>query len=505
MAHLEKQTHHVTFQVPESQMTKSGSIRYKVPNSILQRETENPKDLFIIGRRLGAGQFGTTYSCTEKATGKEYACKVIPKRKLLLKEDAEDVRREIQIMHLLSGHPNIVDIKGAYEDTGNVYMVMELCAGGELFDRITQRGHYSEAQASAAIRAILEAIEICHELGVFHRDLKPENFLLADKDEDAPLKVIDFGLSTYFKIDEVFTDIVGSPYYIAPEVLLRNYGPEADVWSAGVILYILLSGIPPFWAENEDAIFKLILTSDVVFMSETWKSISLPAKDLIQKMLIRNPLKRPTAREALMHPWIQEDGVAPDVPMDPIVQCRLKKFSAMNKLKKMAIRVIAENLSEEEIAGLKEIFKMVDTDNSSTITFEELKIALRRFGSVLKDSEIHDLLDAADVDQNGIIDYGEFIAATISLNKVSQQENLHIAFQYFDRDNSGYITKDELQQACVEHHLKDVQVDDMIKELDKDNDGRIDYNEFSAMFTRVNSGLSRRASRNSLRSTFGTC
>lgn len=183
-------------------MTKSGSIRYKVPNSILQRETENPKDLFIIGRRLGAGQFGTTYSCTEKATGKEYACKVIPKRKLLLKEDAEDVRREIQIMHLLSGHPNIVDIKGAYEDTGNVYMVMELCAGGELFDRITQRGHYSEAQASAAIRAILEAIEICHELGVFHRDLKPENFLLADKDEDAPLKVIDFGLSTYFKIGQ---------------------------------------------------------------------------------------------------------------------------------------------------------------------------------------------------------------------------------------------------------------------------------------------------------------
>ncbi|KAL2634710.1 hypothetical protein R1flu_006189 [Riccia fluitans] len=492
MEHLEKQPHHVHFADPDTpMMERSESRRQMVPNSVLLRETENLKDLFIIGRKLGSGQFGVTYLCTEKATGKNYACKMIQKKKLIMREDQEDVRREISILHLLEGQDNIVEIKGAYEDASNVYLVMELCSGGELFDRITARGHYSEAQASVVMRSILRAIEVCHDFGVFHRDLKPENFLLADKSEEATLKVIDFGLSTYFKLDETFTDVVGSPYYIAPEVLKKSYGPEADVWSAGVILYILLSGIPPFWAENEDAIFNLILNQEVRFNSHTWKSISAEAKDLIQKLLIRNPIKRPTAREALMHPWIQEDGVAPDVPIDPVVQSRMKTFSAMNKLKKLAIRVIAESLSEEEIAGLKEMFKMVDTDGSNTITFEELRAALRRFGSVLQDDEIHELLNAADVDQNGVIDYGEFIAATVSLKKVSQTENLHKAFQYFDKDKSGYITRDELQEACTKHHMKDCPVDEMIKELDQDNDGRINYQEFSSMFTRVTSVRSR--------------
>ncbi|KAL3693103.1 hypothetical protein R1sor_006754 [Riccia sorocarpa] len=499
MEHLEKQDHHVKFaQDLEQRMERTQSSRQMVPNSVLLRETENVKDLFVIGRKLGSGQFGITYLCTEKATGKNYACKVIQKKKLIMKEDQEDVRREISILHLLEGQDNIVEIKGAYEDASNVYVVMELCSGGELFDRITARGHYSEAQASVVMRSILRAIEVCHEFGVFHRDLKPENFLLADKSEDAEIKVIDFGLSTYFKQDETFEDVVGSPYYIAPEVLNKKYGPEADVWSAGIILYILLSGIPPFWAENEDAIFNLILNQELRFTFHTWKTISAEAKDLIQKLLIRDPLKRPTAREALMHPWIQEDGVAPDVPLDPVVQTRLKKFSAMNKLKKLAIRVIAESLSEEEISGLKELFKMVDTDNSNTITFEELRAALRRLGSVLQDAEIHELLNAADVDQNGVIDYGEFIAATVSLKKVSQAENLHRAFQYFDKDNSGYITRDELQEACQHHRMKDCPVDEMISELDQDNDGRINYQEFSSMFTRVD-GITRRPSRQSLR------
>lgn len=167
--------------------------------SVLGRKTGNLKDTYILGRKLGQGQFGTTFLCVERSSGKEYACKSIAKRKLTTAEDVEDVRREIQIMHHLAGHPNVINIVGAYEDAVAVHVVMELCAGGELFDRIIQRGHYSERKAAELARVIVGVVEACHSLGVLHRDLKPENFLFVNHDEEAPLKTIDFGLSVFFK------------------------------------------------------------------------------------------------------------------------------------------------------------------------------------------------------------------------------------------------------------------------------------------------------------------
>ncbi|WZZ23787.1 calcium-dependent protein kinase 5 isoform X1 [Brassica napus] len=465
---------------------------------VLGHKTSNIRDLYTLSRKLGQGQFGTTYLCTELATGVDYACKSISKRKLISKEDVEDVRREIQIMHHLAGHGNIVTIKGAYEDSLYVHIVMELCAGGELFDRIIQRGHYSERKAAELTKIIVGVVEACHSLGVMHRDLKPENFLLVNKDDDFSLKAIDFGLSIFFKPGQIFTDVVGSPYYVAPEVLLKRYGPEADVWTAGVILYILLSGVPPFWAETQQGIFDAVLKGYIDFDSDPWPVISDSSKDLIRRMLCSKPAERLTAHEVLRHPWICENGVAPDRALDPAVLSRLKQFSAMNKLKKMALKVIAESLSEEEIAGLREMFQAMDTDNSGAITFDELKAGLRKYGSTLKDTEIHDLMEAADVDNSGTIDYSEFIAATIHLNKLEREEHLVAAFQYFDKDGSGYITIDELQQACVEHSMTDVFLEDIIKEVDQNNDGKIDYGEFVEMMQKGNAGVGRRTMRNSL-------
>ncbi|KAL8090134.1 hypothetical protein AgCh_039563 [Apium graveolens] len=381
---------------PHSKPKKNTSMSRSTnpTHQILGHATANIRDLYTLGRKLGQGQFGTTYLSTENSTGIEYACKSIAKRKLLSKEDVEDVRREIQIMHHLAGHTNIVTIKGAYEDHLYVHIVMELCNGGELFDRIIHRGHYSERNAAELTKIIVGVVEACHSLGVMHRDLKPENFLLVNKDDDFSLKAIDFGLSVFFKPGQIFTDVVGSPYYVAPEVLLKHYGKESDVWTAGVILYILLSGVPPFWAETQQGIFDAVLKGHIDFESDPWPLISDSAKDLIRKMLCKRPSDRLTAPQVLSHPWICENGVAPDRSLDPAVLSRLKNFSAMNKLKKMALRVIAESLSEEEIAGLKEMFKAMDTDNSGAITFDELKVGLRKYGSTLKDTEIRDLMDA---------------------------------------------------------------------------------------------------------------
>ncbi|KAF9661629.1 hypothetical protein SADUNF_Sadunf19G0088700 [Salix dunnii] len=468
--------------------------------SVLPHQTPRLRDHYLLGKKLGQGQFGITYLCTHKASSARYACKSISKRKLLCREDYEDVYREIQIMHHLSGQPNVVQIKDTYEDSMFVHLVMELCAGGELFDRIVAKGHYSEKEAAKLIKNIIGVVEYCHSLGVIHRDLKPENFLFDKPGDDAKLKTTDFGLSVFYKPGKLkllgltrqyFYDVVGSPYYVAPEVLLKHYGPQADVWSAGVILYILLSGVPPFWAETDSGIFRQILQGKLDLESDPWPNISESAKDLIGKMLDRDPRQRITAHEVLCNPWIVDDRVAPDKPLDSAVLSRLKHFSAMNKLKKMALRVIAERLSEEEIGGLKEMFKMIDTDNSGTITFEELKHGLKRVGSQMTETEIKDLMDAADTDNNGTIDYGEFLAATLHLNKMEREDNLVAAFSYFDKDGSGYITIDELQQACRDFGLGDVHLDETIKEIDQDNDGRIDYGEFAAMMRKGDGGVGR--------------
>nr|ABK79680.2 calcium-dependent protein kinase 2 [Rubia cordifolia] len=469
------------------------------PSWVLPYKTQPLQSLYSIGKKLGQGQFGTTHLCTEKSSGMLYACKSIPKKKLICKEDYDDVWREIQIMHHLSEHPNVVRIRGTYEDYLCVHIVMELCAGGELFDRIVHKGHYSEREAAKLIRTIVGVVENCHSFGVMHRDLKPENFLFTSPDDDATLKATDFGLSMFYQPGEMFSDVVGSPYYVAPEVLRKRYGPESDVWSAGVILYILLSGVPPFWAETEMGIFRQILQGNLDFESEPWPGISDTAKDLICKMLEKNPKKRLTAHEVLCHPWIVDDNMAPDKPLDSAVLSRLKQFSAMNKLKKMALRVIAERLSEKEIGGLKELFRMIDTDSSGTITFDELKQGLRRVGSDLMESEIKDLMEAADIDNSGTIDYGEFLAATVHLNKLEREENLVSAFSFFDKDGSGYITIDELQQACKDFGLSELHLDEMIREIDQDNDGQIDYGEFAAMMRKGNGGVGRRTMRKTLK------
>lgn len=189
-------------QVPEQNdkpHMKRASSAVMQMDSVLGRKTGNLKDTYSLGRKLGQGQFGTTFLCVEKATGKEFACKTIAKRKLTTAEDVEDVRREIRIMHHMAGHPNVIQIVAAYEDAVAVHVVMELCAGGELFDRIIQRGHYTEKKAAELTRVIVGVVQACHSLGVMHRDLKPENFLFIGHEEESPLKTIDFGLSMFFR------------------------------------------------------------------------------------------------------------------------------------------------------------------------------------------------------------------------------------------------------------------------------------------------------------------
>lgn len=459
--------------------------------TILQREVEEVHGSYTLGRELGRGQFGVTYLAMAKDGSKKlFACKQIHKqRKIITKEDAEDVRREVAIMYHLNVHPNICELVSAYEDKANVHLVMELAQGGELFDRIVAKGAaggYSEKEAASVFRNIMKVVAQCHALGVIHRDLKPENFLLSDKTDDAVLKATDFGLSVFFKPGQVFREIVGSAYYVAPEVLKKYYSHECDVWSAGVILYILLCGVPPFWAETEPEIFKLVQKGVYDITTAPWDKISPSAKDLVKKLLVVNPRQRLTAKDALLHPWLKEGGDAPDTIIDDTVLSRLKKFSGMNRLKKMALNVIAKNMSQHEIEGLKEIFKAFDKDNSGTITLQELKEGLKKMGNPLTEADLDGMMAEIDIDGDGLISYDEFIAATMHMNKLNTEENLWKAFQEFDADNSGFITPDELHEALSKYGMDVQDIEGILADVDTDGDGRIDYDEFVYMMRNNN-------------------
>ncbi|KAL2902031.1 Calcium-dependent protein kinase 13 [Bienertia sinuspersici] len=527
-----KEKNHHNSSAKKSSSSSSITVLPDVPK-------ESIDEKYLVDRELGRGEFGVTYLCIDKGSRELLACKSISKRKLRTAVDIDDVRREVAIMKHLPKSSSIVSLKEACEDDNAVHLVMELCEGGELFDRIVARGHYTERAAAAVTRTIVEVVQLCHKHGVIHRDLKPENFLFANKKENSPLKAIDFGLSIFFQpgseceiliassamfikncignnimafefgdFGERFSEIVGSPYYMAPEVLKRNYGPEIDIWSAGVILYILLCGVPPFWAESEQGVAQAILRGAIDFKRDPWPNISEGAKSLVRQMLEADPKKRLTAKQVLEisgafqqptimietswqpehpcfteHSWLQNAKKAPNVPLGDVVKSRLKQFAMMNRFKRKALRVIAEFLSAEEVEDIKEMFKKIDTDEDGIVSVEELKAGLLKHGSQLGESEVQMLIEAVDTFGKGTLDYGEFLAVSLHLQKMANDEHLHKAFSYFDKDGNGYIEPEELQNALMEDGVDDSTnvANDIFQEVDTDKDGKISFDEFVAM------------------------
>nr|GEZ52014.1 calcium-dependent protein kinase 13-like [Tanacetum cinerariifolium] len=282
---------------------------------------------------------------------------------------------------------------------------------------------------------------------------------------------------------EKFSEIVGSPYYMAPEVLKRSYGPEIDIWSAGVILYILLCGVPPFWAESEQGVAQAILRGIIDFKREPWPSVSESAKSLVRQMLEPDPKLRLTATQVLEHPWLQNAKKAPNVPLGDVVKSRLKQFSLMNRFKRKALRVIADFLSTDEVEDIQEMFKKIDADEDGIITTAELKTGLQKLNAHLADSEAQLLVEAVDTDGKGTVDYGEFVAVSIYIKKMANDEHLHKAFSYFDKDGNGFIEPHELRDSLMEDGDEDASniANDIFQEVDIDKDGKISYDEFVAM------------------------
>eukprot|EP01054_Gregarina_sp_Poly1_P005385 Gregarina_sp_Poly_1__5384@NODE_2842_length_1640_cov_267_736809_g1793_i0_p1_GENE_NODE_2842_length_1640_cov_267_736809_g1793_i0NODE_2842_length_1640_cov_267_736809_g1793_i0_p1_ORF_typecomplete_len450_score48_42Pkinase/PF00069_25/9_2e76Pkinase_Tyr/PF07714_17/2_5e40Kinaselike/PF14531_6/3_4e18Kdo/PF06293_14/2_8e11EFhand_7/PF13499_6/1_8e08Pkinase_fungal/PF17667_1/1_5e08EFhand_8/PF13833_6/0_00027EFhand_8/PF13833_6/2_2WaaY/PF06176_11/2_9e05APH/PF01636_23/9_4e05APH/PF01636_23/7_3e03RIO1/PF01163_22/5_2e05 len=369
--------------------------------------TNRYSELHFVGR----GTWGEVKAVMDLSTGAKRAAKKIPK---YFVEDADRFRQEIEIMKCLD-HPNIVRLFESFEDATDIYLVMDFCAGGELFDRLVDEGTFDEALAARILQQILQAVAYCHSRRVAHRDLKPENFLFLNSSPWSPLKLIDFGLAARFRPGEPLRTKAGTPYYVSPQILEGRYGPECDVWSAGVIMYILLCGYPPFNSYSDRGIMQKVKTAEVTFPGTEWDSVSQDAKNLIKLLLVKNPKKRATAEQALKHRWFklaerQQDNLARGLMPTPSqfgleMLEKFRRFQGLSRLKKIALTIMAQHIDEEEIAGLKDIFMALDTCGDGVLTIDEIREGIRRSGIRKLPHDLEALLSNVDTSGTGCIDF----------------------------------------------------------------------------------------------------
>ncbi|XP_061370384.1 CDPK-related kinase 3-like [Gastrolobium bilobum] len=406
---------------------------------------------YELGKEVGKGHFGhTCYAKGKKGDLKDQpvAVKIISKAKMTTAIAIEDVRREVKILKALSGHEHLIKFHDAFEDSNNVYIVMELCEGGELLDRILSRGgKYTEEDAKVIVLQILSVVAFCHLQGVVHRDLKPENFLFTSKSEDADMKLIDFGLSDFIRPDERLNDIVGSAYYVAPEVLHRSYSMEADIWSIGVITYILLCGSRPFWARTESGIFRAVLRADPNFDDLPWPCASAEAKDFVKRLLNKDYRKRMTAVQALTHPWLRDDSRA--IPLDILVYKLVKAYLHATPFKRAAVKALSKALTEDELPYLRAQFRLLEPNREGHISLDNFKMALARHATdAMGESRVLDIIHAMEPLAYRKMDFEEFCAAAIStyqLEALDRWEDIaSTAFEHFEREGNRLISVEEL-------------------------------------------------------------
>ena len=426
---------------------------------------------FDVGS-LGAGTYGSVRRGTHKGTSAVRAIKIIPKKTLKL---LAKFHQEIQIMKEIE-HPNIVRLYETFEDTDNIYLVMELCSGGELFDRILSVGFFSETETAHFVKQMLSAIYYLHTHGICHRDIKPENFLI----EGSTLKLIDFGLSARFDSNTLMTTKSGTPYYVAPEILAGPYNEKCDIWSIGVLTYVLLCGYPPFNGQTDKDILVKVKRGKYEYPESEWGQISESGKKFVSGLLAFVPAERWSAQTALEHPWLYtEQARAMDPELQSKILVSLRAFQSVSRLKRVALTAIAHQLADGELVDLKQAFLTVDRNGDGQLTIAEIRLALES-AKILIPPDFDDLIKTIDSDGSGSIDYMEFIAATLERQTYTQQDVCMRAFRMFDRNGDGKISAQEFKEI-----MKDDSVAAMMGEFDQNGDGEIDFGEFMAMIKKT--------------------
>ncbi len=480
-------------EVPEDpNLETSNEKGFKYTEGILVKERNiDPLTLYDELNMLGEGAYGKVVKVRHKVSKVLRAMKIINKDKMALgSEEEEALINEINVVKSLD-HPNIMKVYEFFNKDNSLYIISELLSGGELLDKINEAGSLKEDVSSFLMKQIFSAVDFCHQKGIIHRDLKPENILIESEEEANKefftVKIIDFGTSGKLKSGEMFNLTVGTPLYVSPEVLKNKYNEKCDMWSCGVIMYMMLSGNPPFKGDNDEEIYQAVKEGKYNFDDEKWDEISGDAKDLIKNLLIKDMNKRYSAKKALSHPWITKHRRNKTLDKNKLneVVTNLKNYSAKLKLQQLTLAYIVHNLtSKEDCDFLREVFIIFDESGSGKLTKDQL---IKGLNIVLSEEEsekeVNRLMNIIDVDGNGFIEYEEFLRAGLNKTKIITKENLETSFKLYDINKRGKINARELGMVLGQgdDNIKEEVWQELIDEADIDKDGEINFNDFKTI------------------------
>ena len=437
---------------------------------------EKPKALsnnYTNVKKIATANFGDLYSVFHVPSQSTRCLKTYDKEKLK-STNQNQFEEEINLIRTLD-HPNIFKIYEFFQDSKMFYLVSEYLQGGELFGFITTHKNFSEKTVCTIMEQVLSAVNYLHLHGVLHRDLKPENIMLAEKDNINSIKLIDFGTSKYFDKDQKLTAPIGTCYYMAPEMIKRNYDERIDIWACGIIMYILLVGYPPFNGQTDLDIFKSIIHRPLIFDRDDWKDITPGAINLLMGMLEKDPDCRIDLQSIFKHNWFKRNFKIKALNNSRTVLKRLKKFSSNTKLEN-AIRIFliqCYDLNNEK-EQLLQFFKEADKNHDGMLDPEEIKYICEKCKF---DLNVSDFIKSADVNCDGNINYSEFLMAAVNFKKQNGKQLVIDLFKSIDEDNSGYINREELSKF-LNLDYNDPLITELFEEADINKDNKLTMDEF---------------------------
>eukprot|EP00347_Sterkiella_histriomuscorum_P012164 403369649 len=466
---------------------------------VFQRSLNEFKDNYeVTNQVLGSGAFGTVQVCYyKKQQNQKRAVKMIKKDFLLFQDDVR-LRYEIDILRYLD-HPNILRLYEIYEDRHNIYLVTELCEGQDLWDDIAQREKLTENDAAEIMQQILSAVAYCHRKNVCHRDIKPENIIISHpthSEKDCQngnieglknrIKLIDFGTSQVFSKVEKLQSLQGTSVYVAPEVIEGEYDQLCDVWSIGIILYIMMIGKSPYKSKIQSEILEEVKVTQIKIEGSEWENRSEEVKDLLRQMLNKDPELRITAKQALKHQWFQKQAIT-----HRDYQSTVEAFINLRNFNAIYTFMVCQFSSQDEKDRLYNSFQTLDLNHDGKLTIDELvqgyKIVSPHLSDELIRQEAEHIMKIVDQDANGYISFSEWENASINKFDMLSHKKLRSAFELFDKDNSGKISVQEIQEILSQgSQVSNSNVwEEIIKEIDQDGDGQISFEEFYYMMQQI--------------------
>jgi calcium-dependent protein kinase len=435
--------------------------------------------------QIGAGHYGVVRKAKLRSDpSKIYAIKSIEKRKL--KGDSTLLKTELELLRF-SDHPNIIQFYEIYQDKTHFHFVMEYCEGGDITSRVEEDGPFEEEITKKIVFQVLLGLNHLHSCGIIHRDIKPDNFLFKNKSKDSDIKLIDFGLSRRFNNGSKLTSVLGTPNYVAPEVLEKSgYNEKVDIWSTGVMMYLLLAADFPFKGENTAQLFEKIRRAEYsMHTCDNLMKLSPQGKAVLKGLLDRSPNKRFSAREALRDPWFDTLNIEMNEKGKKLVSLemlnRLRTFNSDYKLMRGIINMLVTiHDDSEQVRRMRDAFFYIDVLDNGILMTPELKKAFTELGVAVTDMELEETIRGLEQRAKGAITYTEFISATIDESFYRNQVYLDEAFKRFDYDQDHYISYDDIYQTFCRFGISLTKKDihDMIKDFDENNDGKISHEEF---------------------------